>query len=63
MTPSPLISELERIAARHELAEAKFLGLGQKRLAELAKARAEGLREAIEIAQEQSPQVKEVAGA
>lgn len=65
MNPSPIISELERVAKRHELQEAKFLGRGQKRLAELAKARAQGVREAIEIAQEQQAEAaaQEVAGA
>jgi hypothetical protein len=63
MSPADMISEMERLAKRHEVSSAKFLGKGQKVLAGLAKARAEGLREAIEVVQEQAAAAGEVAGA
>ena len=63
MNPAKLIEELERLAKRHEVSSAKFLGKGQKVLAGLAKARAEGLREAIEVVQEQAAEAGEVASA
>lgn len=63
MNPDRLIQEMERLAKRHEVSAAKFLGRNQKTLAGLAKARAEGLREAIKVVQEQAAAAEEVAGA
>lgn len=53
-----LIAELTRLERRHEVQSAKFLGKGQKVLAGLAKAKAEGLREAIEVVQEMAAAAK-----